>query len=88
MGCHFLPQEIFLIYEVKVKIFCGRLEREAIILTADNEPKDAILFCTKWFKFIKHKYIKIKDMGQERKKVGRSVTISEYFMLSNKSLRV
>ena len=41
-----------------------------------------------YFKFIKQKYIKIKNMAQERKKVGRSVTISEYFMLSNKSLRV
>lgn len=41
-----------------------------------------------YFKFTKQKYIKIKNIAQERKKVGRSVTISEYFMLSNRSLRV
>lgn len=39
-----------------------------------------------YFKFTKQKYVKIKNIAQERKK--RSATISEYFMLSNRSLRV
>lgn len=37
-----------------------------------------------YFKFKKQKYIKIKNIAQEKKKAGRSVTISEYFVKQQK----